>query len=83
MLRDSKAFSGFSVRDMDAARTFYRDTLGLDARDNEMGFLELHLGSGATVLVYQKDHHVPAEYTCLNFPVPDIDEAVTWLNNGT
>ena len=81
MLRESKAFSGFSVKDIDAARTFYRDTLGLEVSDDPMGFLDLRLATGGTVLVYQKDDHVPAEYTCLNFPVRDIDEAVTWLND--
>ena len=80
MLKQSQAFSGFSVKDIDAARTFYGETLGLDVGEDPMGFLNLHLGSGATVLIYQKDNHVPAEYTCLNFPVADIDEAVTWLN---
>ena len=80
MFRESNAFSGFSVKDIDAARTFYGETLGLDVGDDPMGFLNLRLGSGATVLIYQKDDHVPAEYTCLNFPVADIDEAVTWLN---
>ena len=29
MLSESKAFSGFSVPDIDAARAFYADTLGL------------------------------------------------------
>ncbi len=81
MLNGSKAFSGFSVKDIDAARTFYRDTLGLDVKDDDMGFLDLKLGTGGVVLIYQKDDHVPAEYTCLNFPVADIDEAVTWLND--
>jgi catechol 2,3-dioxygenase-like lactoylglutathione lyase family enzyme len=80
MLRTSQAFSGFSVDDVDAARTFYRDTLGLEVSDDPMGFLDLRLGSGATVLIYSKPNHVPAEYTCLNFPVSDIDDAVTWLN---
>ena len=81
MLRDSSAFSGFSVKDIDRARTFYKDTLGLNVLDDPMGFLDLALGTGGVVLVYQKDNHVPAEYTCLNFPVDDIDEAVTWLND--
>ena len=80
MLRNSKAFSGFSVKDIDRARTFYKDTLGLDVRDDPMGFLDLALATGGVVLVYQKDNHVPAEYTCLNFPVDNIDQAVTWLN---
>lgn len=80
MLRSSQAFSGFSVDDIDAARAFYGDTLGLDVQPDPMGFLDLKLGSGATVLIYSKPNHVPAEYTCLNFPVDDIDAAVSWLN---
>jgi catechol 2,3-dioxygenase-like lactoylglutathione lyase family enzyme len=70
------AFSGFSVDDTAAARTFYGDVLGIETTDNPMGFLELVLGSGARVLVYEKPGHVPAEYTVLNFPVLDIDDAV-------
>lgn len=81
MFKDSKAFSGFSVKDLEVARTFYGETLGLDVGEDAMGFLNLHLGTGAVVFVYAKDDHVPAEYTCLNFPVRDIDEAVTWLND--
>ena len=38
MLRDSKAFSGFSVHDLDTARTFYADTLGLTVEDGGPGF---------------------------------------------
>lgn len=74
------AFSGFSVDDIDAARTFYRDTLGLAVRDNEMGFLEIELAGGASILVYSKPNHEPASFTILNFPVDDIDAAVDDLN---
>lgn len=76
MFTTDRAFSGFSVDDIDAARTFYRDTLGLDVEDNEMGFLELHLASGGRVLVYDKPHHQPASFTILNFPVDDVEAAV-------
>lgn len=78
MLGDSHAFSGFSTDDIDAARAFYADTLGLRVSD-ENGMLNLHLGGGANVLVYPKDGHQPATYTCLNFPVDDIDAAVDAL----
>lgn len=79
MLRDTKAFSGFAVKDIDAARAFYADTLGLDAEMREMGILSLRLGSGAQVMVYPKDDHVPATYTILNFPVADVEAAVDRL----
>lgn len=74
------AFSGFSVDDVDAARSFYAETLGLDVRDNEMGFLELHLPSGGMVLVYPKENHEPATFTILNFAVDDLDAAIDELN---
>jgi catechol 2,3-dioxygenase-like lactoylglutathione lyase family enzyme len=77
---DSQAFSGFSVDDIDRARTFYRDTLGLDVSDNSMGFLNIHLPTGGEILVYPKPDHVPATFTILNFPVADIDAAVDALN---
>jgi predicted enzyme related to lactoylglutathione lyase len=78
VLTDSPAFSGFSVDDTDRARRFYEDTLGLRVSDApEMGgLLQLHLGSGARVLVYAKPDHTPATFTVLNFPVPDIEKAV-------
>lgn len=79
MFHDSKAFSGFAVRDIAAAKAFYGETLGQDVRDGPMGILELHLAGGTTVLVYPKEDHVPATYTILNFPVEDVDGAVDKL----
>ena len=78
MLKDSKAFSGFSVDDFDAARAFYADTLGLDVtvHDESMGLLSLDLAGGGTVMIYAKDTHQPATYTVLNFPVDDVEKAV-------
>ena len=72
-------FSGFAVPDIDAARTFYRDTLGLQVTDAEMGQLSLTLPGGGWILVYPKPDHSPATYTVLNLEVSDIDAAVTDL----
>lgn len=74
------AFSGFSVDDIDAARTFYGDTLGMEVTTNAMGFLDIRLADGGSVLVYAKPNHTPASFTILNFPVDDIDAAVDELN---
>ena len=80
MLADSPAFSGFSVNDLDAARRFYEDTLGLRTSDVEMdGLCRLELGGGGYVLVYAKPDHTPATFTVLNFPVPDVEQAVDEL----
>lgn len=80
MFASTPAFSGFSVDDIDAARTFYGSTLGLEVEDDRMGFLTIRLATGGVILVYPKSDHVPATYTVLNFPVDDIDVAVDRLN---
>jgi len=81
MLADSPAFSGFAVDDLDRARAFYEGTLGLALTDAEMkGVARLRLGGGTTVLVYAKPDHVPATFTVLNFPVPDVEKAVDELS---
>lgn len=80
MFRTDRAFSGFSVDDIDAARHFYGEVLGLDVTDNAMGFLDLHLAGGGQVLIYTKPNHEPAAFTILNFPVDDVEAAVDDLN---
>jgi catechol 2,3-dioxygenase-like lactoylglutathione lyase family enzyme len=79
MLADSPAFSGFSVDDPEAARTFYTDTLGLPVEDRPGGMFALKLAGGRDTLVYPSPNHAPASYTVLNFPVPDIEAAVDEL----
>src|SRR3981189_3396042 len=78
MLTNSKAFSGFAVDDVQKAREFYGDTLGLKTSE-EHGLLSLHLAGDRDTLVYPKPDHTPADYTILNFPVDDIDRAVDEL----
>lgn len=80
MFQNDGAYSGFAVDDLDAARAFYADTLGLEVSTLDSGFLQLNLASGATVLVHGKPHHEPASFTILNFPVDDVDTAVDDLN---
>ena len=79
MLKDSHAFSGFSVGDIQKAKEFYQRTLGLAVSESN-GLLKLHLAGGSTVLIYPKPNHAPATFTVLNFPVDDVDEAVDDLN---
>jgi catechol 2,3-dioxygenase-like lactoylglutathione lyase family enzyme len=81
MLADSKAFSGFAVDDLDAARRFYGETLGLSVEllDEENGLATLHLAGDRPTLIYRSPDFTPASYTILNFPVDDIDRAVDEL----
>ena len=78
MFKDTKAFSGFSVDDIPKAKDFYSRVLGLNVTE-EHGMLFLHIASGADILIYPKSNHVPATYTILNFPVPDVEQAVDEL----
>ncbi|MEO6826208.1 MAG: VOC family protein [Microbacteriaceae bacterium] len=80
MLSATHAFSGFSVNDLAAARSFYADTLGLVVSDTDMGMLQLTLPTGGNVLIYPKQDHQPASFTILNFVVPDVTGAVRELN---
>jgi len=78
MLRDSKAFTGFSANDIPKAKEFYGQTLGLKVSESN-GLLTLHLAGSNNVLVYRKPNHTPATFTLLNFPVEDVDQAVDEL----
>ncbi len=78
MFRDSHAFSGFSSNDIQKAREFYAQVLGLEVTE-ENGILTLALAGGGRVVVYPKEGHEPASFTVLNFPVEDIDRAVDAL----
>jgi catechol 2,3-dioxygenase-like lactoylglutathione lyase family enzyme len=80
MFKDTKAFSSFSVDDIQAAKEFYGDTLGVDVGEEQaMGLLRLNIAGGIPVMIYPKDNHVPAEFTVLNFPVDDIAAAAREL----
>jgi len=83
MLENSKAFASFSVDDVEKAKKFYSEIIGLKVtQDNEMGgILTLHIDGGVTVLVYPKPNHTPATFTVLNFPVSNIDQAVDKLKS--
>ena len=78
LFKEAKSFSSFSVNDLQRAKEFYSQTLGLDVSETPEG-LELHTGNN-TVFLYPKPNHTPASFTVLNFNVDDIDAAVDELN---
>ena len=78
MFANTRAFSGFAVDDVERARQFYGETLGIRTSE-EHGLMTLHLAGGRDTIVYPKPDHTPATYTILNFPVEDIDRAVDEL----
>jgi predicted enzyme related to lactoylglutathione lyase len=81
MLAQSKAFSGMAVRDIEAAKRFYGETLGIEIEvlDDANGLLSLKHDGERETLLYLKPDHTPSNNTVLNFPVDDIDAAVDEL----
>ena len=81
MFSNTHAFSSFAVDDLDAARSFYGETLGLSISDGPMGVLSLDLPGDRSTLIYPKPDFAPATYTILNFPVDDVEAAVDELSS--
>ncbi len=83
ILKNSKAFSSFSVNDVEKAKEFYSKTLGLNASDKTgmKGLVQLNLAGSSTVLLYEKPGHSPASFTVLNFIVSDVDKTVDELKS--
>ena len=81
MFENTKAYSGFAVDDLQEAKKFYGETLGIRTSDldEESGSLSLHLAGDRDILIYFKPDFTPATYTILNFPVDDIDKTVDEL----
>jgi catechol 2,3-dioxygenase-like lactoylglutathione lyase family enzyme len=81
MFADTKAYSGFAVDDLQKAREFYGETLGLriSTVSEEGGLISLDLAGDRSTLVYEQPDCTPASYTILNFPVDDVEEAVNEL----
>jgi len=75
MLQTSKAFSSFSVKNIEEAKAFY-ESIGLQAKVGEMGILELVIDGAENIMLYPKDDHEPATFTVLNFPVASIEQTV-------
>jgi extradiol dioxygenase family protein len=67
MLDPSKAFSSFSVNDIQKAREFYGKKLGIDVSTGPEGTLVLALSGGTKALIPQTQS--PARhFHCLEFP---------------
>lgn len=76
--KNTKAFSSFSVKDLDEAKRFYGQTLGLEVSESDEGLI-LQTKGGIDVFIYPKPDHTPATFTVLNFVVDDVEGAVDEL----
>ena len=77
MFKDTKAFSSFSVDDVQKAKKFYGQTLGLEVSESYGGrILEIHIVGRRNTVIYSKDNHTPATFTILNFPVDNLEQTM-------
>ncbi|CAG5069334.1 hypothetical protein DYBT9623_02070 [Dyadobacter sp. CECT 9623] len=81
MFKPTKAFGGFSVNNLQEAKAFYENVLGLQVQESEMGTLDIAAPGANHFMIYEKPNHTPATYTVLNFLVPDIEAAVADLKS--
>jgi catechol 2,3-dioxygenase-like lactoylglutathione lyase family enzyme len=79
MFRNTKAYSGFSVNNLQQAKDFYQQKLGLEVESDGEYMLRLKIAGSNNILVYLKPDHVPATFTVLNFPVDNVEEVVDEL----
>ena len=79
IFKNTKAFSSFSVDNLEEAKKFYGQTLGLEVSESEEG-LNLQIKGGNDVFIYPKPDHVPATFTVLNFVVDDVNRTVDELS---
>jgi predicted enzyme related to lactoylglutathione lyase len=79
MFKDTKAISSFSVNDLQKAKQFYHQTLGLEISEGSEGIMNINLAGGGKIYVYPKPNHTPATFTVLNFPVRDVEKTVDEL----
>jgi catechol 2,3-dioxygenase-like lactoylglutathione lyase family enzyme len=79
MLGKAGATPMIAVKDLDRARRFYEETLGLDAKEAMDGEI-LEVTSGDTVInVYRSEFAGTNKATALTFDVPDIASEVREL----
>jgi predicted enzyme related to lactoylglutathione lyase len=75
IFKNAKAFSSFSVDDLEKAKEFYGKRLGIEISESKEG-LSLYPKSSNEIFIYPKTDHTPATFTVLNFPVNDVEQAV-------
>lgn len=82
MFKITEFFSSYSVNDLQKAKEFYTHIPGLQVSENKMGILEIKSENGQSFIIYPKKDHIAAGFTVMNFPVENIEEAVSFLTQN-
>ena len=80
MLTNAPVTTILPVKDMNRARKFYQETLGLrplgEKQDGKVLFAG---GAGGIIALFPKDEGTKAEHTAISFEVPEIGAAIRSL----
>lgn len=76
MFETLRATPTIAVSDIERAKKFYGETLGLKVNDERLDGVRYEAGGGSLVLVYQSQFAGTAKSTCASFEVDDLDKAV-------
>jgi len=78
MLNLFKIYSSFSVPDLEEAKNFYGNVLGLEISERPEG-LDLKIADDTKVFIYLSAQNKPADFTVLNLVVRNVEEEVDAL----
>lgn len=79
MLGNGQLFATVAVSDMNAAKKFYGETLGLELASEDMGGATYQSSGGGKVYVYQSGTAGSGQATCVYWAVDDPEAAVEEL----
>ncbi len=78
MFEDSKAAARFSVQDLQRAKAFYAEKLGLEPSEERPGGLLYRCGEGEFAL-FESAGAASGDHTQMGWEVEDIEATVEWL----
>jgi predicted enzyme related to lactoylglutathione lyase len=81
MLNESKVTANIPAADIERARQFYADKLGLTPTDENPGGLVYTTGGGTTFFLYQTEYAGQAGHTIAQFHVADVEQEVKELRD--
>jgi catechol 2,3-dioxygenase-like lactoylglutathione lyase family enzyme len=81
VLESAVAYATIAVSDLDRARKFYEETLGLTPRDQRSDGVLYGAGKDTAFLVYPSQFAGTSQSTSMSFAVDDVDQVVKELRN--
>lgn len=80
-LQDSQVTANIPAADLERARRFYADTLGLSPVEENAGGLRYRTAGGTSFHVYETEHAGKSGHTIAQFSVPDVGPVVQGLRD--